>query len=470
MSTDDDLYCSICRELFKDAVTLICCHDFCQECIDRYWDNDDIPSCPECRQEFPRRAYGPNYRLRRLVEKERMRTPPFCQAHSTVAVKYFCMVDSSLRCDSCLQDVVSSHSDGCCLPVQAALEKYTNSLQSSLRPLQSRQELLNKLHNQQSENLSWLKKNATILREEISSEFAKLHHFLNEREQQLLHQLTEKERDVQQKMMATLETLKEALVSAETAVSELKSRMILQNVDTFSFLSGIKDFSDTSCSERLQVNHKLTCGLVSNAEFLGEFRGPLLYATWKEMKSVVSPVPSCVTLDEKTAQRNLKLTDDRTGVELSYVKQQVPDLPERFYPCICVLGSQGYTSGKHYWEVEVGSKNEWTIGVAKESVSRKGDVTISTDTGYWAIWLRNGKEYGALESELVPLHLKIKPERIGVYVDYEGGQVSFYNANNSSHIYTFTSTFREKLYPVLSPGVHAKGTPSQCLKFCHFNL
>ncbi|XP_066578021.1 zinc-binding protein A33-like isoform X1 [Amia ocellicauda] len=164
-----------------------------------------------------------------------------------------------------------------------------------------------------------------------------------------------------------------------------------------------------------------------------------------------------VTLDPNTAQPSLILSEDGKQVRLGDKRQALPDNPERFNPVVSVLGKEGFSSGRHYWEVEVGEKPMWTLGVARESINRKGNITVNPKNGYWTVVLRNGSEYMAAAGPSVLLPLSPKPWKVGVFVDYEGGQVSFYNVEARSHIYTFTDTFTEKLYPFFSPSINEGG-------------
>ncbi|KPP56123.1 hypothetical protein Z043_126326, partial [Scleropages formosus] len=115
--------------------------------------------------------------------------------------------------------------------------------------------------------------------------------------------------------------------------------------------------------------------------------------------------------------------------------------------------------------VEVGNKTDWTIGVVKESINRKREITTSPENGFWVVTLCNGDEYKACTSPTC-LTLKNKPERIGVQLDYYGREVSFFNSTDMSHIYTFTDTFTEKLFPFFSPCLNEDGTNPGAMKIC----
>ncbi len=171
-----------------------------------------------------------------------------------------------------------------------------------------------------------------------------------------------------------------------------------------------------------------------------------------------------VTLDPGTAHPNLILSDDGKQVRHGDIRQKLPDKPETFDACVNVLGKEGFSSGRCYFEVQVKGKTEWDLGVARESIIRKGDITLTPSNGYWTVWLRNGNEYKALSGPSVSLSLRVKPQWVGVFVDYEKGLVSFYDVDSSSHIYSFTAqSFTEKLYPIFSPFLNNGGKNSSPL-------
>ncbi len=171
-----------------------------------------------------------------------------------------------------------------------------------------------------------------------------------------------------------------------------------------------------------------------------------------------------VTLDPDTSHPALILSDDGKQVRCGDIRQKLPDTPERFDYCACVLGKEGFSSGRCYFEVQVKGKTEWYLGVARESINRKGAITPTPSNGYWTVCLRNGDEYKACADALVSLSLRVKPQQVGVFVDYEEGLVSFYDVESSSHIYSFTAqSFTEKLFPYFSPCLNDGGKNSSPL-------
>ncbi|XP_068579451.1 E3 ubiquitin-protein ligase TRIM21-like [Cebidichthys violaceus] len=168
-----------------------------------------------------------------------------------------------------------------------------------------------------------------------------------------------------------------------------------------------------------------------------------------------------VTLDPDTAHPKLILSDDGKQVEHGDVKKNLPDNPERFDTCPNVLSKQSFSSGIFYYEVQVKGKTDWDLGVARESINRKGHIPLSPQKGYWTIWLRNEIEYSGCADSPVRLSLKSQPQKVGVFVDYEKGLVSFYDVDAAALIYSFTGCcFTEKLYPFFSPCNNNKGKNS----------
>ncbi|XP_039665647.1 E3 ubiquitin-protein ligase TRIM39-like [Perca fluviatilis] len=174
-----------------------------------------------------------------------------------------------------------------------------------------------------------------------------------------------------------------------------------------------------------------------------------------------------VTLDPDTAHPNLILSEDGKQVHDSDVTKNLPDNPEIF-DTVAVLAKQSFSSGRFYYEVQVKGKADWTLGVARESVNRKEEITLSPQDGHWMISLMDGDLYIANADPLVRLSLKSRPQKVGVFVDYEEGLVSFYDADAEALIYSFTGcSFTEKLYPYFYPGHNYIGKDSAPLIISH---
>uniref|UniRef100_A0A8C2Z850 E3 ubiquitin-protein ligase TRIM39-like n=2 Tax=Cyclopterus lumpus TaxID=8103 RepID=A0A8C2Z850_CYCLU len=171
-----------------------------------------------------------------------------------------------------------------------------------------------------------------------------------------------------------------------------------------------------------------------------------------------------VTLDPQTAHPQLILSADGKQVNHSDVTKNLPDNPERFTKYILVLAKQSFSSGRFYFEVQVKGKTEWTLGVTRESINRKGNFTLSPQDGIWTLCLRNGNEYKAAAGPPVVLSLKSGPQKVGVFVDYEEGLVSFYDVEAAALIFSFTGcSFKEKLLPYFNPGLNHGGKNSSPL-------
>ncbi|KAJ8389174.1 hypothetical protein AAFF_G00123800 [Aldrovandia affinis] len=164
---------------------------------------------------------------------------------------------------------------------------------------------------------------------------------------------------------------------------------------------------------------------------------------WKWIRSASVEV----TLDPDTANPDLLISPGDKKMRCGFERKDVPNFHQRFDGWWCAVGLEGLDSGRRYWEVEVGER-DWRLGVAKESALRKGFRSLNTDTGYLTLRLERGTEFKALTVPFTALPAGLIPRKVGVYLDYDEGQLSFYNVERRSHIYTYNETFTEKLYPL----------------------
>ncbi|XP_041096152.1 butyrophilin subfamily 1 member A1-like isoform X2 [Polyodon spathula] len=172
---------------------------------------------------------------------------------------------------------------------------------------------------------------------------------------------------------------------------------------------------------------------------------PVRKSEWKWILSSAVDV----TLDPDTAHPWVNLSVEGKRMRRRETRQDVPNTPVRFDDRLCVLGKEGFTSGRHYWQVQVGENTRWALGVSRESAPRKGGFSMTPQQGYWTVERVSGDEFIALTDPKTPLPRSLKPQKLGVYLDYEEEQLSFYNVETRSHIFTFTDIENpnEKLYP-----------------------
>ncbi|XP_072329339.1 uncharacterized protein [Scyliorhinus torazame] len=494
LNLSEDLTCSVCQSLFVEPVRLDCEHNFCKSCIQKFWGKQrQAVSCPECQQVLPRRSFTSNKVLVNLCEKTRQlelkleqdrslceeewenlredteREQSLCEEHREKLI-LFCEVDEILICVSCLDS--SSHSAHKFLHLQMAVEHYKEQLKSSLDSMENEKKNQSELKQQQKIKISELEELTGSLEKGISAQFNKIHQYLHYKEKCLIEELKRQKEEDLRPMEENLRRIEEELASLEEKIANLC--VDIDQQDSVSFLKELKRlkerYLDKEENEKgAERGEDVEIEIVPRRKYT-RFRGPLLYIVWKGMKQIISPVPASLTLDPNTAHRNLVLSEDRTSMKFGFRALQVPDNPERFDKCQCVLCSQSFTAGKHYWEVEVGRKNQWLVGVVSESANRKGSIRPCSKHGYWLLSLQVENQYVATESPSVSLTLSVNPRKIGIFLDYEEGQVSFYNADDMSVLHTFTDSFTEKLFPFFYPGSLNEGKNAAPLKLLHFVL
>ncbi|XP_028848260.1 zinc-binding protein A33-like, partial [Denticeps clupeoides] len=194
----------------------------------------------------------------------------------------------------------------------------------------------------------------------------------------------------------------------------------------------------TQC--RLEHPERLSGALIHVEKHLENLK----FTVWEKMKDIIHYTP--VTLNPITAHPRLVLSEDLTSVRYSDEKQKFPDDPERFNNITSVLGSEGFNSGTHCWDVDVGGNTRWVLGVMTESAERKG--AVYSRSGIWYMCYYDGK-YGAGSTPKPDSLLSVnrKLQKIRVTLDWDGGKLSFSDAVNNTHLHTHTHTFTERVFP-----------------------
>ncbi|XP_054881671.1 E3 ubiquitin-protein ligase TRIM21-like [Poeciliopsis prolifica] len=286
-------------------------------------------------------------------------------------------------------------------------------------------------------------------------------------------------KEIQDKQEAAEKQAEGFITDLEQEISELKKRssevkQLSQDEDHLHLLqrfSSLKDAPPTRTWTEVRVHPPSYKGTVGRAvaQLQEEMKMMMEKLMEAEMKRIQQFAVD-VTLDPDSAHRELFLSDDGKQVKHGDKRKKLPDNPERFSYCVSVLGQQSFSSGRFYFEVQVKGKTEWDLGVARESINRKGNIRLKPQNGFWTILLRNGNEYKAAADSPVHLRLHPGPQKVGVFVDYEEGLVSFYDADAAALIYSFTGCcFTQKLYPYFSPCFNDGGKNSAPLIICPVN-
>uniref|UniRef100_A0A7M4E035 Zinc finger protein RFP-like n=1 Tax=Crocodylus porosus TaxID=8502 RepID=A0A7M4E035_CROPO len=395
-SLQEEATCPICLEFFRDPVITNCSHNFCRECLAEHCKQQaQNISCPQCRKKIQQKNLQPNRQLANVVEiatklsleVDRKAREILCKKHKE-PLKLFCEPDQSPICLVCRES--AEHRAHAAVPIEEAAQHYKEQLQNSLHFLrQEKKEFDPKGDEKSNEMLRRVKSE----RQDVLSEFEQLHQFLSEQQCLLLSQLEVLENEVLKRQNEYVTGVSEKKSLLATLVTELEKKCgqpvteLLKDVgSTLSRCEAVKAPTPEPVPPELEKK------VISFSENRVLLTG--LLATFKEnLRAQMDKERANVTLDPETAYPFLVLLEDGKSMRLGQKQPDIRDNPKRFTSSPSVLGSEGFAAGRHYWEVEE------------------------------------------------------KPRMIRVHLDYEEGQVTFYNAENMVQIYQFTATFREKIFP-----------------------
>ncbi|XP_008315429.1 E3 ubiquitin-protein ligase TRIM39-like [Cynoglossus semilaevis] len=413
LKSEDHFLCSICLSVFTDPVSTPCGHNFCKKCITKHWNISRNLNCPMCKEVFSTRPHlKVNCLISQMISQFRYEAPP---------------------------DTKTSNEE---------IQEMTQDR------LQKIDEIKHSMKMSQVEADREITEGVQVFTTLKDSVDRGLNQFIKE---------------VQDRQTAAEKQANNVITELEDEITEMV-KMITEVDYHRNFSSKKKDALCTRKWTTVRFQPPSYEGTVMRAvDQLEEFLKEQMTALKKGILSRMQQFEVDVTLDPNTAQQQLVLSEDRKLVHFTAVRKNLLDIPERFSHHPCVLATQSFSSGRFYFEVQVKGKTDWVLGVARESINRKGELTLIPQYGYWTTGLRHGK-YIACDNPPVSLPLVSPPERVGVFVDYDTGLVSFYDVDAAVLIYSFTScSFTDKLYPLFSPWFNDGGKNSAPLIICRVN-
>ncbi|XP_073480434.1 E3 ubiquitin-protein ligase TRIM39-like [Aquarana catesbeiana] len=500
-----ELECSVCLNIYIDPVNLKCGHNFCRVCIDRVLDTQEGSggySCPECREKFPDRpALQRNITLRNIVENflsaqpdqeeyvvfctycvdypipavrsclhcevslcdkhlrvhkkspEHILTDPTlslesrkCSVHKKT-LEYYCTEDETCICVSCC--LIGEHKGHEMESLDEASEKKKETLRNVLQKLLTKREEMEERVQSLQEHKRKVEEEAAGDTERVTVLFRDLRRRLEDLEKRVLREISGWAKRVSLSIsdfFQDLEIKKEELSRKMRHIEELCNMTdpltVLQESDT----GDLCDTEDGDNEDRERHEELLHDG--------GGLDGDgVLYTGLSDIITDINVYfylqeATDILLDVNTAHNYLHISDDRKTVSRSDIYQNRPETTERFQGYSQVLSSQSFSSGRHYWEVDVGGSDGWTVGMCYPSIERR---ELESGVGYnnksWGLG-RNGNRYEVIhDSKWIPLFASTPSKRVGIYLNYEAGRISFYELRDPiRHLHTFTTTFTEPLH------------------------
>ncbi|XP_041635857.1 bloodthirsty-related gene family, member 12 [Cheilinus undulatus] len=410
-------------------------------------------SCVNCPGSFCEAHLRHHKKVKSLIS-HRLIEPTFhldekiCKKHERL-LDVYCRTDHTCICMACAEATHKSHD---IVPIDHEWKKKMSNLGKKRSEVKHLIKERSKKLDEIKQSIKVIKASAQKELEESWQVYAELQRMVEQSQAELVEQISTRQREAERHAQELARGLENELSQLRRRSNELEA--FAQTQDKIVFLQSISTLSpppEPTDWSAVSINTDLYLGTIrtSVSNLMEKFQEELKRLYGKELRRVQN-YSSEVILDPSTAQRNLAVSDDGRQVRYEERKTSHSEGPKRFSPALFVLGRERLSSGRHYWEVDVARKTAWTLGVASSTARRKGEIKLSPEGGYWCLWLKNG-EVKALDSTRLPLQLSSQPGKVGIFLDYEGGHISFYDVKSRVHLYTFSYTFNEAMYPIFSP-------------------
>ncbi|XP_065538015.1 E3 ubiquitin-protein ligase TRIM35 [Lathamus discolor] len=457
----EELLCPICYDPFREAVTLCCGHNFCKGCVSRSWEHQRHV-CPVCKEPSSFDDLRINHTLNNLVEmilkdegQQQGRAAALCPLHHEEA-KLFCLEDKELACFVCQSS--KQHEGHKMRPVQEVATDFRAKLKNMETSLRDKAKDFGAVHRSYESIFKHNQVEVMRLEEQIRKEFEKLHEFLRSEEQALLAQLQEEARHKR----STLEgKMKQLADESRALLNEARQLQVDLKKDDYTFLMTHKNRKRRIACTAEEPEPVETGMLLDVPKYLGS----LQYNVWKKMLDIITVVP--FSFNPNSAAGWLSVSEDLTSVTNGGYRLLVEN-PERFTSAPCILGSCGFSTGFHTWEVDLGTIKNWRVGVARLRGGSHWTFHHDARSGFWYIYRLSGKD-----SELCRASNMARSEtamgnvrRIRVELDCDEGELSFYDADHKTHIYTFHEKFGGTVFPYFYIGGRQVGAMPSSLRIC----